>query len=305
MNWGSKVGSSLARRAAGTLLPLLLVACRSDQEVRKEQVPAPPEQAPVPEPAAQPDTTLTGSLTFVVPGEDKKVASLEQLRREFSLEEVESQDPNYSAKKTFFAFPLRPVLEKYVGSLDGARLLLTATDGYSVEVEAERLNQDAYLAVGDRAPGRFELIGDRKVDAGPSYLVWKGEKYSDEKKHPRPWGLVVFEKLDSADRYEYTRPDDGFGEDEAAKKGYELFSASCIRCHSINQQGGKLGPDLNVPQNVLAYRPEDQVRAYIKDPATFRYSSMPAHPAFSEQDLDYLIAYLRLMGEHKHDPHEN
>ena len=63
-----------------------------------------------------------------------------------------------------------------------------------------------------------------------------------------------------------------------------------------------MGPDLNVPQNVTEYRPEDQIRAYIKNPLAFRYGSMPAHPNLSEADLDGLLAYFRAMKERKHDP---
>ena len=62
-----------------------------------------------------------------------------------------------------------------------------------------------------------------------------------------------------------------------------------------------MGPDLAVPQNVLEYRPEDQVRAYIKNPLAFRYGNMPAHPDLTEANLDALIAYLRAMKSRKHD----
>ena len=66
--------------------------------------------------------------------------------------------------------------------------------------------------------------------------------------------------------------------------------------------GGRVGPDLNVPQSVVEYRPEPQIRAYIRDPRTFRYSNMPSHPGFKEDDLDALLAYFRAMKDRKHDP---
>lgn len=291
------------RALTWTFIPLFLVGCHADDEAkaRRPAESAAPKRAP-----EAPEPVLAGNLTFLSPDGDKVVVALEDLRKDFALQEVESEDPNYGARKTFFVIPLQPILEKFLQPLAGSRLSLKATDGYSVEIEADRLlSPDVYLAVGDRAPGRFEPIGERKADAGPSYIVWKGDEYSDDKKYPRPWGLSTIEKLDSADHHQHTRPDDGFGENEAALKGYEIFSASCIRCHAINREGGKLGPDLNVPQNILSYRPEEQVRAYIRDPETFRYSSMPAHPDFSDADIDHLIAYLSLMGEHQHDPDAN
>lgn len=280
----------------------LAFACHSDEEAcpPASAVGAKEERDKKP-PAPKPP--LTGTLTLALPGAEKKVLTLEELQKEFPLREITSFDPNYGGHKKFFALPMAPILLKYLSPLEAARLLLVASDGYSVEVEAALLlSDDAFLAVGDRAPGEFAPIGERKANAGPSYLVWQGTKYTDDKRYPRPWSLTTIEMLDTADRYKHTRPETGFGVNEAAKNGYAIFSASCIRCHAVNREGGHLGPDLNVPQNVLAYRPEEQVRAYIRDPKTFRYSSMPAHPGFSEEDLTAVIAYLRLMGEHQHDP---
>jgi len=87
-----------------------------------------------------------------------------------------------------------------------------------------------------------------------------------------------------------------------AGQGYELFKAQCSRCHSINQEGGRVGPDLNVPQNITQYRPEAQIRAYIKDPLSFRYGNMPAFSHLKDQEIDGLIAYLKVMSSQKHDP---
>lgn len=282
-----------------------LLACHSDEQAGPPLV-SPPDVRPPEAAPSPPKTVLPGHITFAAPGETKKILSLQELTKEFPLQEIESEDPNYDALKMFFAIPLAPLLRKVFPSLDGARLLLQATDGYSVEVDAALLlSEDAFLALGDRAPGAFAPIGERKVNAGPSYVVWRGSKYTDDKRYPRPWSLSVIEKMDTADRYLHTRPEGGFGENDSAKRGYELFSASCIRCHAINREGGRLGPDLNVPQNILAYRPEEQVRAYIRDPKIFRYSSMPAHPEMSESDLDALVAYLSVMAENQSDPDAN
>ena len=62
------------------------------------------------------------------------------------------------------------------------------------------------------------------------------------------------------------------------------------------------GPELNVPQSIVEYRPEPQIRAYIRDPRTFRYGNMPPHPHLSDADLDALLAYFRAMKDRKHDP---
>ena len=72
--------------------------------------------------------------------------------------------------------------------------------------------------------------------------------------------------------------------------------------HAINGEGGKVGPDLNIPQSIVEYRPIEQVKAYIRNPAVFRYGNMPSHEYLSPQDLDALIAYFQVMKTQKHDP---
>ena len=63
-----------------------------------------------------------------------------------------------------------------------------------------------------------------------------------------------------------------------------------------------MGPELNVPRSIVEYRPEQQIKDYVRDPGSFRYTSMPAHPGLSSEDLDALVAYLRAMSTRKHDP---
>lgn len=260
------------------------------------------------------DTRQPGSVSY--PGSLKlrdtggeKVVTVSALVSEWGTEEIESQDDYYHALKRYHAIALAPLIKKYfklpLAELQGAQFLVSATDGYAVRIAGSQLlHPAAYLAVADAEHDDWQPIGERGVSPAPLYMVWKGTKFADKEKYPRPWALAQIELLSGADRYAHTRPPTGFAGNTAAKKGYEIFDENCIRCHSINQEGGTLGPELNIPQNILAYRPEQQVRAYIKDPRTFRYSAMPPHPQFSEQDLDDLIAYLKLMAEHQHDPHE-
>jgi cytochrome c1 len=59
-----------------------------------------------------------------------------------------------------------------------------------------------------------------------------------------------------------------------------------------------------VPQSIVEYRPEAQLRAFVRDPRSFRYTQMPANPQLSEADLDALLAYFRHMSAYKLDPLE-
>jgi cytochrome c1 len=59
---------------------------------------------------------------------------------------------------------------------------------------------------------------------------------------------------------------------------------------------------LNVPRCIVEYRPAEQIKAYIRDPQSFRYTSMPAHPHLTDAQLEALLAYFTAMKDRKHDP---
>ena len=83
--------------------------------------------------------------------------------------------------------------------------------------------------------------------------------------------------------------------DAQVQHGFQLFKEHCVKCHALNQQGGRVGPELNVPMNVTEYRDEPFLRAWIRNPGQFRISVMPPSPELSDDDLTAVLAYLRAM----------
>ncbi len=250
-------------------------------------------------------------------GDGRAIASLglPALRRACPTRPVEVDDPYHGRRVRYFALPFDCVLGLGFGdvggleALRGRGLLLRALDGYTRPASgADLLEPGAYLAFGEvarmadaAAPPRFGPIDRRRVDPAPFYLVWTGRSQNDPHVHPWPYQLATIELASFAEAFPRTVPT-GLETTAPGWSGYEIFQRSCASCHSINGEGGKVGPELNVPMNIVEYRPVEQIKSYIRDPQATRYTSMPAHPGLSEGDLDALVAYFEAMRQRKQDP---
>lgn len=221
---------------------------------------------------------------------------------------VAVEDPYYEQPKRFRAWPLACVLERGFGapaaSLAGEEVLLRALDGYTRATDGAVLAEPGgYLAFADadRKDGGFDPIDYRQADPAPFYVVWKGAGEKDVVRYPWPYQLAEIEVVRVEDRFPNAVPRDA-APDSLARRGFDVFRRSCLQCHAINGEGGRVGPELNVPQSIVAYRPEAQLRAFIRDPQQFRYTQMPANPHLTDADLDALLAYFRHMSAHPLDP---
>lgn len=242
----------------------------------------------------------TATLQFSEDGADRGAFTLAQLRAQVPEETVTGFDPYYQRVKTWRALPLEPVLRVAFPTqpLASLEFTLRASDGYTVPISGARLLEGgAYLAFADAA-GAWEPIGEKRANPGPWYLVWKGEAQRDLTTHPRPWALasLAIEPFERVFPLVVPRSTDA-----KVQRGFQLFREQCVKCHAINQQGGRVGPELNVPKNVTEYRDEAFLRAWIRDPFSFRVSVMPGSPHLSEEDLSSLLAYLSAMKEVKLD----
>jgi len=248
-------------------------------------------------------------VRFVRDGTLVKAAGVAALMAACTSTTIAVDDPNYRARKRYVACPLADILRFGFGTdaLGSADVFIRAWDGYDKPTDAAELAEPgAYVAFGDADVSqggdlRWAPLGPRGIDPGPLYLVWTSPARA-RRTHPWPWQIAEFEVVEFRKKYPHVVPS-GVPRGAPVWQGFELFRGECIACHAINGEGGDVGPDLNVPRSIVEYRPIPQIKAYIRDPTSFRYGKMPAHPDLSDADLDALVAYFRAMSRAKHDPH--
>jgi len=215
-------------------------------------------------------------------------------------------DPLYKGSRRYRALPLRSLLEagfpRSLWPLEAHDFLLRARDGFTVPISGARLLEEgALLAFADLDHPGWEPVGPTRALPGPLYLVWSRPDQLDVTDHPRPYQLARIDLARIEDVFPHAVPRDA-PEGSPPRRGFALFRTRCLACHAINREGGRVGPELNVPQSIVEYRPVEQIRAYIRNPLTFRYGHMPAHPDLGDADLGDLVDYFRFMRGHKFDP---
>jgi len=251
------------------------------------------------------------TVRFLREGTEVKQATVADLVAACALTTVDVDDPNAGGRRRYRACPFTDVLRFAFGAgtdtLGTADVFIRTWDGYDKPTPASVLaGEGAYLAVGDAEQSRGDALGwaplgAKGIDPGPLYLVWTSPPPRDPQAHPWPMQIAELEVEDFRQKHPHVLPTSA-ARDSPAWHGFEIFRGECIACHAINREGGTTGPDLNVPQSIVEYRPVAQIKAYIRNPRTFRYGNMPAHPDLTDGDLDALVAYFRTMRGQKHDP---
>ena len=253
---------------------------------------------------AAPAAEHTPTLEFAVSGQVVATATLAEMRERLPVHSLEFFDLQYEKTKRFEAFDLHDVLTLGFGgrwqSAEYTDVVFTALDGYQAVATRETVSNDGgYLAIEDldRA-GDWEPVGRKGADPGPFYVVWTDPGQSTANGYPWPWQLAAIGILRFRDRYPDVFPQ-GADERSDPYRGYLTFKGRCFRCHAMNQQGGKVGPDLNAPQSIVAYRSQNMIREFIRNPSKYRYTNMPDHGDLDDQALDELLAYFWFMSGQK------
>lgn len=239
------------------------------------------------------------AISFQRSGSEVRRLTIAQIAAAVPPQVVKLQDQMRGNKaKTYKAFPVKDVVAlaygKDWGSFPETEASIVALDGYASMSSAAKLAEDGgWLAFEDVDTPGWEPIGRKSANPGPFYLVWAGDKQSRVNEYPWPYQIATINLVRFAERFPEVVPA-GAKEGSPETRGFAIFKGQCLRCHAINTQGGKIGPDLNAPRSVTSYRTKAWIKSYVRQPSKYRYTEMPDHGHLSDRDLEDLYAYLRL-----------
>lgn len=244
------------------------------------------------------------SLIVILPNKEVKY-SLRDLKTKLKIIQVSIDDPVYKKQKSYEGFYFNDLLQ--LAGLDfssaGEELVFTAVDGYSPNTSFANLKKYKGVLVfkeSGKKDFEFEKVAQGKtmITMAPYYLVWEGGARAVEGV-PWPYQLVKIEVVNFQQKFPKVFPKEAKS-DSNAMKGFVVFKDQCIRCHSINLEGGDLGPELNAPQNVTEYWSKNILKKFIHNAPSFRYKSkMPSFTHLKEEEIDRVIAYLEHMKKYK------
>lgn len=214
---------------------------------------------------------------------------------------IVSHDPAYKTAKEYQTYPLAEILNKITvpDSLkkDELVIVFTCADGYKVSMAySDAIIEQGFIAFKDNAAAANNnwldfKFGKQTMTPAPFYLVWP-KKGLDEWRYPWPFQLVSLSLQPASVYFGAAAP---VHADARINNGFVLFSRYCIRCHSVNLSGGKVGPELNIPKNITEYFKEQELSGFILNATVFRAGTkMPNFLGIiTVNDAKDIVSYLK------------
>jgi len=181
-------------------------------------------------------------------------------------------------------------------------------DGYQPVIPTNKIIAGScVISTGEKGYSGFSKLqrkNGESVDPGPLYLVWENIKDKGAKEDSWlswPWQITGIELTSFFREYPRSAPPTLSG--ESANEGFLAFRQHCIKCHTINGDGGHVGPELNYPVSVTEYWKEEWLIRFIEDPQSIRANSkmIPFYRDVKNRQgvISSIIAYLKAMKNKK------
>lgn len=183
-----------------------------------------------------------------------------------------------------------------------------AADGYRVIIPTALISLHTGLIatseVGQKGFKHIQRKNNETIDPGPFFLVWENIKDRNANQEywlSWPWQITGIELTSFAKENPNSTPPENV--DASVKQGYLNFQTHCVKCHTINGDGGAIGPELNYPANVTEYWQENWLIRFIADPESVRANSkmIPFYRDVENRDqlIKSILVYLNAMKNKK------
>ncbi len=123
-----------------------------------------------------------------------------------------------------------------------------------------------------------------------------GRRWSERKRGIGMGGLFVAAFATLVVMGAMSAPSRPAGEESPlVRHGREVYQEiNCAYCHSINNVGGNIGPDLSAVARSLD---EEEMATYLQDPHAMVPTTLHPKLLFTDEELAALVAYLSTLGE--------
>lgn len=256
-----------------------------------------------------------GPITIEFKGADQPVKrlSLKDLGTITPAVSLKVFEVHENTKRTYRAFPARPVLDKVFGEgwKKAQEIVFTSIDGYQPSVPvAKFLAHDAYFAFAHENGAPFTMTNTLQnneiVQLGPLYLIWENinsKALLESGASDMPYQIKSVEIKFMAPFPNMAPPPNASAE---VQRGFMHFRKHCMACHTINGEGGGKAVELNYPVSVVEYIKPEYLKRWIENPQTIRYNTtmpglakeIPNRGKVTEE----LILYLKVMSIAKRMP---
>jgi len=251
------------------------------------------------------------TLTFRKNDVIVKIINVKEIRNNTSeVVSVTVDNPTDSKIHIYEGISLTALLDQVFG--EGWKMFdalkFTCQDGYQPIIPTSSIIANyALIAIAEKGQSEFNTLkrnNGETINPGPFFLVWESIKNKGAKTDPWlswPWQITSIELTSFVREFPHSAPPNPAT--DLTQKGLLAFRQHCIKCHSINGDGGNVGPELNYPVNVTEYWKEEWLARFIADPKSIRPNSKMI-PFYRDVDnrqaiITSIMAYLKVMANKK------
>jgi len=193
-------------------------------------------------------------IQFIMPDKSVKTITLEEMKRNFPVHQVEIFEWNSKSVQKYNGFRFNDILTYVYGDIwqEKEDLKFVASDGYSPILPVQSFRELPGFLTFERTDGKAFAINVTESDEGcvplgPFSLVWdniRKEKLFIEKKlkTSSPYQLIKVGFNSFKETYKKISPSEAGSEE--VHEAFSEFAHTCLKCHTYNGVGGKKGGEI-------------------------------------------------------------